>query len=82
METASFSGLIRDIFYLLLIYYAIKFLTKLFLPVVAKKVVQKSTEQFQQQQNYHQNQYSTPTQPEKPKEKKVVGEYIEFEEVD
>ena len=39
METASFNGLLKAILYILAFYYIVKFLAKLFLPVVAKKVV-------------------------------------------
>jgi hypothetical protein len=54
----------------------------LFLPVVAKKVVEKATQQFQeQQQQYQQQQQAQATKNEKPKEKKIVGEYIDFEEI-
>jgi hypothetical protein len=54
----------------------------LFLPVIAKKVVKKASEQFQQQQQ-NQNQTNTHSATsEKPKEKKIVGEYVDFEEIE
>lgn len=94
METASFNGLLKAIFYILLFYYVIKFLARLFLPVIAKKVVEKASQQFQQQQqNYQyqnqQNQYNAQNQTNeghgsnaKPKEKKIVGDYVDFEEIE
>jgi biopolymer transport protein ExbD len=86
METASFQGLIDVILFIIIFYYAMKFLARLFLPVLAKKAVEKAAEQFQQQhQNYQnqQNQYSNQNQAtEKPKEKKIVGEYVDFEEIE
>jgi hypothetical protein len=91
METASFNGLLKAIFYILLFYYVIKFLARLFLPVIAKKVVEKASQQFQQQQqNYqYQNQQNTQNQTNegqgsnaKPKEKKIVGDYVDFEEIE
>ncbi|MGL2963360.1 DUF4834 domain-containing protein [Flavobacterium sp. RSB2_4_14] len=77
METASFNGLLKAILYILAFYYIFKFLARLFLPVIAKKVVEKASEQFQQQQQT--NTHSTTS--EKPKAKKIVGEYIDFEEI-
>jgi hypothetical protein len=97
METASFDGLLKAIFYILLFYYVIKFLARLFLPILAKKVVEKASQQFQQQQNFqNQNQrnpYNTENQTNetraesersttKPKEKKIVGDYVDFEEIE
>ncbi len=82
METASMPGFVRTIFWIIAIYYIFKFLARLFLPVVAKKVVEKATQQFQQQQQqYQQQQQAQANKTEKPKEKKIVGEYIDFEEI-
>ena len=50
MEAASFQGLLDVILFILIFYYAMKFLARLFLPVIAKKVVEKASQQFQQQQ--------------------------------
>lgn len=88
METASFQGLIDVILFIIIFYYVMKFLARLFLPVLAKKVVEKASQQFQQQHENHQNQnqqnqYSTQNQAnEKPKEKKIVGDYVDFEEIE
>jgi len=83
METASFNGLLKAILYILAFYYIFKFLTRLFLPIIAKKVVEKASEQFQQQQQYHQQQTNTQTSnTEKPKAKKIVGDYVDFEEIE
>jgi len=84
-------GALKAIFYILLFYYVIKFLARLFLHVIAKKVVEKASQQFQQQQqNYqYQNQQNTQNQTNegqgsnaKPKEKKIVGDYVDFEEIE
>lgn len=87
MQEASFNGLIKTIFWAFVIIYALKFLARLFLPVVAKKVVEKATEQFQQQQQAqqnNQNQYdnTSTNKSDKPRETKKVGEYIDYEEID
>ena len=75
-------GFVKTILWIIAIYYIFKFLARLFLPVVAKKVVEKAAQQFQQQQQQFQEQQQTQTsKTEKPKEKKIVGDYIDFEEI-
>jgi len=93
METASFTGLVRIIGGFIIFYYGFKFLAKLFLPVLVKKVVQKAGENFQQQQRYSQDNswqktsakdeiiYTT-ANAKNPKETKKVGEYVDYEEID
>ena len=78
METASMSSLIKALLWIVAIYYIVKFLARLFLPVVAKKVVEKASQQFQQQQQQQKTQQNT---TDTPKEKKIVGDYIDFEEI-
>lgn len=86
METANFGNLIKTLFWIVAIYYVVKFLARLFLPVLAKKVVEKATEQFQNQQQNHNSQRQNTTnaapKPDKPHETKKVGEYVDFEEID
>jgi hypothetical protein len=86
METASFNGFIKIIFYILVFYYVFKFLARLFLPILAKKVVEKASQQFQQQHNPQQQQDNyqkkATSTSDKPKEKKKVGEYVDFEEIE
>lgn len=90
METASFTNFIRTIIWIVLIYYAIKFFFKLFGPVILQQVVKKAgqnfQQQYQQQQNYQheqqQQQNFTSPKQDKPHEKKKVGEYIDYEEIE
>lgn len=85
METANFGNLIKTLFWIVVIYYVVKFLARLFLPVLAKKVVEKASQQFQNQQQQYTNQTSNTNRastPEKPRETKKVGEYVDFEEID
>ena len=92
METASFNGFIKMIFYILAFYYVIKFLARLFLPVLVKKVVQKAGENFQQQYQTNTNSFQGKSPQENmkskssinsnPKSTKKVGEYIDYEELD
>ena len=93
MQEASFSGFIKALFYILAFYYIFKFLARLFLPVLVKKVVKKAGENFQkQQQNAQGNSWQkTPNNDEviidtanakKPRETKKVGDYVDYEEID
>ena len=84
METASFSGLIKTIFWLVVIYYAFKFLARLLMPILMRKMMQKAEENFQTFQNQTQQRTSEPTNKntfDNPKVKKQVGEYIDYEEI-
>ncbi|MES2544753.1 MAG: DUF4834 family protein [Bacteroidota bacterium] len=93
METASFNGLLKSLFYIIAFYYVFKFLARLFLPVIVKKVVDKAGQSFQQQyqQQYQQNTQQQTKKDEiiydaskatKPRETKKVGDYVDFEEID
>lgn len=88
MEMASFAGFIETLFYILMFYYVIKFLARLFLPYMVKKVVEKAGQNFQQnyqnQQNPNTTQDSNPlnSTDSKPRENKKVGEYVDFEEIE
>lgn len=89
MQTASFSGTIETILYIMAFYYVFKFLAKLFLPIVVKKVVEKASQNFQNQyqsQNAHsQNQDKVIVDDSKsktPRSTKKVGEYVDFEEIE
>ena len=88
MEMASFAGFIETLFYILMFYDAFKFLARLFLPYMVKKVVEKAGQNFQQnyqnQQNPNTTQDSNPlnSTDSKPRENKKVGEYVDFEEIE
>lgn len=83
METASFNGLLRTILWIFAIYYIMKFLARLLLPVVVKKTFEKAEEHIrQQQEQYTQQNSAQKNTTEKPKEKKVFGEYIDYEEIE
>ena len=88
METASFSGFIQTICYILMFYYVFKFLARLLLPIMVKKVVEKAGQNFQQQYQNQQNpnaqeeNFSDTSATSKPRETKKVGEYVDFEEIE
>lgn len=88
---ASFSGILKTLFYILAFYYIFKFLARLLLPIMVKKVVEKAGENFQRQYqstyssytNQQQDEFvNTATKSDKPRETKKVGEYIDYEEID
>ena len=93
MQTASFNGIIKTLFYMIAFYYIFRFLAKLFLPLLVKKVVQKAGENFQKQQQYAQDSSWNTTQSKdeviyntsnskNPRETKKVGDYVDYEEID
>jgi hypothetical protein len=90
MQTASIPGFIKTLFYIVLFYYAFRFLAKLFLPVLLKKVVEKAGQNFQQQQqNATWNKTKSNDEiiidtanAKKSRETKKVGDYVDYEEID
>ena len=88
MQTASFLGTIETILYIIAIYYVIKFVSRLLFPVLIKKVVEKAGQNFNQQynQNYQsQNRdeiINNTQKTDKPRSTKIVGEYVDYEEID
>jgi hypothetical protein len=84
MATASLYGTLRIIVILILIYYAIKFLFRLLAPVIIQQVVKKAEQNLQDlhQQQYNQNRQQADYNQAKPQEKKKVGEYIDYEEIE
>lgn len=93
MQEASFAGFIRTLFYIIAFYYIFRFLAKLFLPLLLKKVVEKAGENMQkQQQRYNQDSWQNTQNEEtiiyntdkvkRPQETKKVGDYVDYEEID
>lgn len=86
METASFSGVIRTLFYIILFYYILKFVVRLLLPVMLKKAVEKAEENLRgngaRQTHGPGETYYEPPTVSKPRETRKVGEYVDFEEIE
>jgi hypothetical protein len=94
MQEASFSGLMKVIFYMIAFYYIFKFLARIFLPVLVKKAVEKAGENFSRQQQYSQDNSWQKTRSnndeiiintanaKNPRETKKVGDYVDYEEID
>ena len=94
MDIASFGSFLRTLVIIVVIYYAFKFAMRYLFPLFVYKMAKKVERNFQQQQQdfYQQNRttqeepnYTNQTDTGKdkfPRSTKVVGEYIDFEEVD
>ncbi|MGC1633545.1 MAG: DUF4834 family protein [Gelidibacter sp.] len=93
MQMASFSGFLRTILIILLVWYGVKILTRIFAPYfvryMSKKVEERFGGQFHQQQQ--QQDRNRPKEGETIIDKmpqqhqssnKKVGEYIDYEEID
>ncbi len=90
METASFNGFLRTLLYILIAFYVIRFLARIFFPIIVKKAVNHAEQNFRQQ---YQQQNRGPvsrdgeviidkSQAAKTRETKKVGEYVDYEEID
>lgn len=91
LQTASFTGFVRTIFILVLIYYGLKFLMRILAPFMVQYMSKKMQEQFGgqfQQQKPNQNfqkegETVIDKMPNQQKSSdKSVGEYIDYEEID
>ncbi|MFL0352729.1 DUF4834 family protein [Xanthomarina sp. GH4-25] len=91
LQYASITGVLRVILIILLIYYGIKILSRIFAPFLMKYVAKKAEERFGGQFG----QYQQPKQeknkegeitidkvPQQPTSNKKVGEYVDYEEID
>ncbi|MFD2550795.1 DUF4834 family protein [Bizionia sediminis] len=94
LQYASFTGLIKTILIILLVWYGIKILSRLFAPALMRYVAKKAEAKFGEQFN---QQYKRNNQQEPPKKEgetvidkvprtntsnKNVGEYVDYEEID
>ncbi len=92
LQTASLYGFLRTILIILLIYYGIKILTRLFAPYflryMSKKMQERFGGQFQQQQRQQPRQEKEgetvidKVPKSNPNKDKKVGDYIDYEELD
>jgi hypothetical protein len=85
METASFTGFLKTLFYIILFYYIFKFAMRLLLPMVLKKAVEKAEENLRNHTQPFRNGGETAQESPKqqrPQQTKKVGEYVDFEEIE
>lgn len=96
VHEASLMGLLRTILIILLVWYGLKILARLFAPFLMKYVAKKAEQRFGQQFGGFQNQSQKRNEqkrregetvidkmPERQKSSNdEVGEYIDYEEID
>ena len=89
MHAASFIGVLNTILVIMLIYYGIKFVGRILVPIFFQKVVKNAEEKFKQQQGYQssnttkEGETTIDKKPDKQnKSNNSVGEYIDYEEID
>ena len=96
VHEASLMGLLRTILIILLVWYGLKILARLFAPFLMKYVAKKAEQRFGQQFGGFQNQSQQRNEqkrregetvidkmPERQKSSNdEVGEYIDYEEID
>lgn len=93
LQSASFTGFLRTIFIILLVYYGIKILVRFFAPYFVRYMSKKMQERFGEQFQQQQRQQQTRTEREgetvidkAPSNKRdsdnKVGEYVDYEEID
>ncbi|MEY8849313.1 DUF4834 family protein [Psychroserpens sp. XS_ASV72] len=90
LQTASFVGFVRTILIILLIYYGIKILSRIFAPYLlrymSRKMQEKYGGQFYQQKNEPKHKEGETVIDKVPKREnssdKSIGEYVDYEEIE
>ena len=92
LQHASVTGFVKMILIILLIYYGIKILSRLFAPLLVKYVAKKAEQRFGGQFGQHQKQQqqkpkkagevSIDKMPKTKSSNKNVGDYVDYEEID
>ena len=92
LQHASVTGFVRTLLIILLIYYGLKILSRLFAPLLIKYIAKKAEQkfggqfgQFQQKPPQHPKKEGEVTIDKMPNTKtsnKDVGEYVDYEEID
>ncbi len=91
IQFASVTGFLRTILIILLIWYGMRVLARIFTPLLMRYVAKKAEKQFGQQFNQHQRpkeskkkegEISIDKMPHQKTSNKDVGEYVDYEEID
>lgn len=90
LQQASITGLFRVILIILLIYYGLKILSRIFAPFLLKYLAKKANEKFggqfqqpaQQQPPKKEGEVTIDKVPNSKTSNKNVGEYVDYEEID
>lgn len=91
LQYASATGLLRMILIILVVYYVIKIISRVFGPSLIKYAAKKASERFGGQFNTQQGRQEAPKKegevtidkmPNTKTSNKDVGEYVDYEEID
>ena len=90
LQYASLTGVMKTILIIILIYYGIKILSRIFAPALLRYVTKKAEKQFGQQfnkqkspeQSKSEGEISIDKVPNTKTSNKNVGEYVDYEEID
>lgn len=88
LQFASATGFIRTILIILVIYYVLKVLSRLFAPLLMKFVAKKAQEHFggpfqkQNEPSRKEGEVTIDKVPNTKSSNKNVGDYIDYEEID
>jgi len=88
LQFASATGFIRTILIILVIYYVLKVITRLFAPLLMKYVAKKAQERFggsfqnQREPERKEGEVTIDKVPKTKSSNKNVGDYIDYEEID
>ena len=81
-------GLLKFLFWFFVISYLIKFLGRVFLPIILKRFINKSSERFKQQYDNmdtysnKEGEVTIESNKKSSDSSNDVGDYVDFEEVD
>lgn len=89
LQQASATGFFRTLLIIILIYYVIKFLSRLFAPLLMRFIAKKAEEKFgqfqqrpQQEVPKKEGEVTIDKMPNTKTSNKDVGEYVDYEEID
>jgi len=92
LQYASVPGFVRTILIIVLVWYGVKILSRIFAPLLMRYVAKKAEQKFGQQFGQHQHpqqakkkegEISIDKKPQQGKtSNKDVGDYVDYEEID
>lgn len=90
-QYASATGILRTLLIILLVYYGVKIITRIFAPLLLKYVAKKVSQRFGTGYEFQRQQQTTAKKegevtiekmPNIKSSNKNVGEYVDYEEID
>ena len=92
LQLASVTGVVKVILIILLIYYGVKILSRIFAPLLLKFITKKAEQRFGEQfggfrnpnpkQTKNEGEITIDKMPNNKTSNKNVGEYVDYEEVE